>query len=284
MREFLRFIDTLCPFFTTQPPHRHQMSQTETPDFEVRLATSPDDLRAAQRLRYEVFVRELGGSGPMVDHAAGLEQDALDAFCDHLLLIDRQRGAVVGVYRVMGPDQRARAGRHYSACEYDLAPLSRLNRRMLELGRSCLHPDYRGGTAMHHLWSALAQYVRDQNIDLLFGVASFHGTDIDALAAPLSLLHHRHLAPIELRVRAQEKAFQSMNLVDEPNLDRKAAMLQIPSLIKAYLRLGGYVGEGAYVDHDFNTTDVFLIMDTDRLSERQARIYGHHPRSKRAPS
>ena len=127
---------------------------------------------------------------------------------------------------------------------------------------------------MHALWSGLAEYVVAHRIDILFGVASFHGTDIHKLAAPLSLLHHRHLAPALLRVRAHEAAFQSMNLIEEQNLDRAAAMVQVPSLIKAYLRLGGCVGEGAFVDHAFNTTDVCLIMDIAQMNARQAKING----------
>lgn len=249
------------------------MDHVNSSDFDVRLARTDADLRAAQNLRYQVFVQELGGDGPQVDHAAELEQDAFDAHADHLLLEDLRTGQIVGVYRLMLPDMAARAGRYYSADEYDLSALEASGKRLLELGRSCLHRDYRGGIAMHHLWQALADYVEAHDIDLLFGVASFHGTDIHALAAPLSLLHHRHLAPPEIRVRARDKSFQSMDLVKEAHLDRKAAMLQIPSLIKAYLRLGGGVGFGAYVDHAFNTTDVCLIMDTSRLSARQARIY-----------
>lgn len=250
------------------------MSQTAAADFEVRLATTDDDIRAAQRLRYDVFVTELGGGGPLVDHTLKLEQDALDPFYDHLLLIDRPTKRVVGVYRLMRPEQAQKAGRYYCAAEYDLAPLIGSGRRILELGRSCLHPDFRGGMGMHQLWTALGHYVSQHRIEILFGVASFHGTDIDALAQPLSLLHHRHLAPPSLRVRARAEAYQAMNLIAEAALDRKAAMMQIPSLIKAYLRLGGCVGEGAFVDHAFNTTDVCLIMDTAQLSDRQARIYG----------
>lgn len=250
------------------------MIQGVSGNFSVRLARTSDDLRAAQRLRYDVFIRELGGSGPLVDHDAGLERDTFDPFCDHLLLIETVTGMVVGVYRLMRAEHAQRAGGYYSASEYDLTPLLTSGRRTLELGRSCLHPDFRGGMAMHHLWSGLARYVARHRIDILFGVASFHGTDIDALAAPLSLLHHRHLAPPELRVRAQPASFQNMNILPEDHLDRKAAMKQIPSLIKAYLRLGGCVGEGAFVDHTFNTVDVCLIMDTGKLSERQARIYG----------
>ena len=241
------------------------------PEFSVRLARTEDDLRAAQRLRYEVFVAELGGGGAEVDHEARLERDRFDAHVDHLLLTDAARGAVVGVYRLLREDHARAAGQFYSEDEYDLAPLRASGRRLLELGRSCLHPDYRGGTAMLHLWQALAGYVTEHRIELLFGVASFHGTDVAALAQPLSLLHHRHLAPEGLRVRS--RAFQPMDLLPEDAIDRKRAMLETPSLIKAYLRLGGVVGEGAFVDHAFNTTDVCLLMDTAALSPRQRGIY-----------
>ncbi|EDQ04644.1 hypothetical protein DSM14862_01513 [Sulfitobacter indolifex] len=241
-------------------------------DFQVRLAQTDADVQAAQRLRYEVFVQELGGSGAMVDHAAGLEQDRFDPFFDHLLLTDLRNGKLAGVYRVMRADMAARAGGFYSEAEYDLTPLVQSGRKLLELGRSCLDPAYRGGAAMHHLWGALARYVAEHEIEVLFGVASFHGTDTATLAEPLSLLHHRHLAPPELRVRARE--FAPMDLIAEPDLDRRKAMLAVPSLIKAYLRLGGCVGEGAYIDRAFNTTDVCLILDTKQMSARQSRIYG----------
>jgi putative hemolysin len=253
------------------------MSLATMSAFEVRLASSAADLRAAQRLRYEVFVEELGGQGPLVDHAARLERDRFDPFFDHLLLIDRERDRVVGVYRLMGEAQAARAGGFYSEGEYDLTALRRSGRRLLELGRSCLHRDYRGGAGMHQLWSALADHVAREGIEVLFGVASFPGTDAQALAAPLSLLHQRHLAPEALRPRARPSGFQSMDLVPEDRLDRRAAMLAVPSLIKAYLRLGGTVGEGAFLDRAFNCTDVCLVLDTANLSARQARFYGGAP-------
>ena len=249
------------------------MKHASAGHFHVKLAETADELRAAQRLRYEVFVTELGSEGPLVDHDARLEQDELDPYFDHLLLIDTRCDQVVGIYRLMRSEKAQEAGRFYSEAEYDLGPLLRSGRKVLELGRSCLHVDYRGGTAMHHLWAALAQYVAKHQIEVLFGVASFHGTDISTLMQPLSLLHHRHLAPLEIRPRALSKSFQNMNLVDEAKLDRRAAMLQIPSLIKAYLRLGGYVGEGAFVDHAFNTVDVCLVLDTAQMGARPARIY-----------
>lgn len=249
------------------------MSLGSTPEFSIRLADTDADLLAAQRLRYDVFVDELGGGGALVDHDARLEKDSFDIFADHLILRDEKNDVVAGVYRLMRQDQAKAAGSFYSASEYDLTPLETSGRKLLELGRSCLHPDYRGGGAMFHLWTALAEYVERHEIDVLFGVASFHGRDLSALAAPLSLLHRRHLAPRHLRVRAQESAFQSMDLLAPDALDARAAMLKVPALIKAYLRLGGFVGEGAYVDHDFNTTDVCLILDTETMNKRQARLY-----------
>jgi putative hemolysin len=249
------------------------MGHAAAAEFQVRLASTPDDLLAAQRLRYEVFVQELGGDGTFVDHDAGLECDQFDPFFDHLLLIDKTRDKVVGVYRLMRTDKAQDAGGYYSEQEYDLTKLKSSGRRLLELGRSCLHAEYRGGTGMYQLWTGLADYIAKHEIEVLFGVASFHGTDIDALAAPLSLLHHRHLAPENLRVHARPESFQNMSLINEAHLDRRATLMQMPSLIKAYLRLGGHVGEGAYVDHTFNTVDVCLIMDTHQLSARHARIY-----------
>ena len=242
--------------------------------FTVRLAQNEADLRAAQRLRYDVFVAELGGDGDLVDHDAGLERDRFDPYFDHLLLADESRGGeIVGVYRVLRDDQAAKAGQFYSEDEYDISALMASGRRVMELGRSCLAEGYRGGAAMYHLWNGLAQYVADHDIEILFGVASFHGTDADTLAQPLSLLYHRHLAPEALRVRALPEHFQPLNLIPEEQIDRRAAMLQVPALIKAYLRLGGFVGDGAFVDECFNTTDVCLVMDTARLNARQKSIY-----------
>lgn len=239
--------------------------------FELRLAASPEDIRAAQHLRYRVFVQELGGDGAMVDHDAQLEMDAFDPVYDHLLLLDRRRGdtvrdRVVGVYRLMRSDRVAEAGRYYCEDEYDLSVLKASGRRLLELGRSCVDAEYRGGTAMLHLWSGLAKYVADHDIDILFGVASFHGTNIGALKQALSFLYHNHLAPEDVRVRAVADHYQPMDLLPPDQIDRKEAVVQIPALIKGYLRLGGTVGDGAFIDHAFNTTDVCLIMDTARMT------------------
>ncbi|MCX7888588.1 MAG: GNAT family N-acetyltransferase [Rhodobacteraceae bacterium] len=246
--------------------------------FRVRLAESEDELIAAQRLRYEVFVRELGGDGPGVDHAARREADEFDSVASHLLLFDTRRPGhpadqVVGAYRLLTGDRAAAFGRFYCDGEYDLAPLRATGRRLLELGRSCVRADYRGGPAMFLLWNALADFVLDNRIEILFGVASFHGTDVDSLRLPLTWLHRHHLAPAALRVTALPTGFQAMDLLPPGDLDRTAAMVRMPALIKAYLRLGGFVGEGAFIDRAFNTTDVCLLMDTAAMSEKHKGFY-----------
>ena len=240
----------------------------------LRLARTEADLLASQRLRYDVFVRELGGDGDLVDHDAGLERDRFDPFFDHLCLVDETRPEgrhVIGVYRLMTDAAAAEEGAFYSEAEYDLTPLRQSGRKLLELGRSCVAAEYRGGRAMFDLWNGLADYVLERDIEVLFGVASFHGTDPAALAAPLSLLRARHLAPEGLRVRARE--YQPMDLLPPGEVDASRAMRDVPALIKAYLRLGGYVGDGAFIDHAFNTTDVCLILDTARMNARQRQRY-----------
>lgn len=245
---------------------------------QIRLAVSEQDLMAAQRLRYRVFVEELGGNGTLVDHENRLERDEFDPIVDHLCLIDTRRSAaeldhVVGVYRLLPGDRAASFGRFYCDSEYDLTPLRKTDRKVLELGRSCVDPEFRGGSAMFLLWNALADYVLDHGIEILFGVASFHGTDPAMLAPSLSWLHHNALAPQDLRPVARPDGFQSMDLIAPDQLDRREAMVGMPALIKAYLRLGGLVGQGAYIDREFNTTDVFLIMDTKAMSEKHRKFY-----------
>lgn len=243
---------------------------------EIRLARDAMDLRAAQRLRYDVFVTELGGDGPLVDHVARLEADEFDALFDHLVLVDPARPAgehVVGVYRLLPGDRLGPEGRFYSEGEFDLGPLKASGRRLVELGRSCVAADHRGGSALYLMWNGLAAYVLERGIEVMFGAASFHGTDVDALAEPLSWLYHHHLAPPGLRVSARPAHRREMNLIPREAVNRAAAQAMMPALIKAYLRMGGSVGDGAWVDHAFNTTDVCLVMDTGAMSARHRDFY-----------
>jgi putative hemolysin len=246
--------------------------------FTLRLAQNERDLRAAQRLRYRVFVEGLGATGIGVDHENQLETDPFDAYFDHLILVDQRLDAeqladVVGVYRLLPSDKLSQSGGFYSEGEFDLGPLKASGRKLLELGRSCVHPQYRGGTAMFHLWNGLADYVLERDIQVLFGAASFHGTDPGAHRQSLSYLYHNHLAPPHLQVRAIGPERLSMDLLTVDQVERRSAVAAIPALIKAYLRLGGFVGDGAWIDTAFNTTDVCLVMDTEKMSAKHRDFY-----------
>ena len=247
-------------------------------EFEVRLAKNAEDLLAVQRLRYDVFVQELGASGPAVDHDLEIEADAFDAHSEHLMLLDRARGAdlsgqLVGVYRMMTRSGAEDAGGFYTALEFDLAPLLHTGRHIMELGRSCLRKPYRGGAAMFYLWQALAQHVTHQGVEILFGTASFTGTDLAVLEVPLSLLCREHLAQAALRPKAIGVGAVPLGSSGDFEIDRLPALRAMPALIKAYLRLGGCVGEGAYVDAAFNTVDVCMVLDLSAMNPRQKAIY-----------
>ncbi len=252
--------------------------------FTVRLAETEEDVAAAQRLRYRVFVEEMGAKPAPGDAELRRERDRFDPFFDHLLLIDNENHAedpldrVAGVYRLLRGDVAAQGCGFYGEAEYDLAKIRQYPRPTVELGRSCVDIQYRGGAAMHLLWTGLGQYVADHDIEILFGVASFHGNDPAALALPLSYLHHNHLAPEDLRVRTRDEFFVPMDVIPVDQIKRTEAMKQIPALIKAYIRLGGFVGEGAYVDHEFNTVDVCLLMDTARMVDRYRTFYQRESR------
>lgn len=247
-----------------------------TPPFELRPAASKAEIEAAQSLRYQVFVEELGGKGgDLTDSGRRLEADRFDVHSEHLLLLDMMRdGAVVGTTRVMSMQGADRAGRFASEAEFDLAPLRRSGRTLLEVGRTCLHPDYRGGAALHRLWQGLAALVEERGIELLFGLASFPGTDPETWAQPLSCLHHDHLAPEAFRPRSLAPV--AMSLVAADGIDRRAAMLATPALVKAYLRLGGKVGEGAFLDRTFRCVDLCMVVDTATLSARARAIYARN--------
>jgi len=244
----------------------------DSPRFTTRLAKSKADLTAAQRLRYEVFVEEMGAKASKADHADRLERDRFDAQFDHLLLLDGP--TVVGAYRLMRSDMAEKGIGFYSAAEFDLSKLQ--GQRALELGRSCVAKAYRGGVGLHLLWDALGDYVTRHEIKILFGVASFHGTQIAPLKQALTYLHHKSLAPEDLRVRS--KAYVTLGQMAWETVDQRSAVKEIPSLIRAYLRLGGFVGDGAFIDHGFNTVDVCLIMDTARMVRRYKEYYSKERR------
>ena len=248
------------------------------PRLRVRLAVDEADRLAAQRLRYDVFVTELGAETPTADHVTRREGDALDEHADHLVLVDQTRDPagldhVVGVYRLMTDTAAQSAGGFYCAQEFDLSPLVQSGKRLVELGRSCVHPDFRRGAAMLLLWNGVAEYVIARGIEVMFGAASFPGIDPQAHAQALGHLHRAHLAPETLRVRAIGAGATRMDLMPEEALDPDRALAAMPPLIRAYLKLGGMVGQGAFVDLQFKTVDVCLIMDTATMSGKAVDFY-----------
>lgn len=256
------------------------IAPTHVPKFSVCLALTQDDLLEAMRLRYRVFAQELGASGVTVDHAKQIETDRFDALSDHLILRDEllPLGAqIVGVYRVMRPVIGGPNTEYYSESEFDLSGLRASGKQLLELGRSCIAPEYRGGPALMHLWKALGEYVAGHDIQILFGTASFQGTDLDLLRPSLSLLFCDHLAPEDLRPTAI--GANSIHFKDDASDidDRKLATRGLPALIRSYLRMGGCVGNGAFVDHAFNTVDVCMIVDVANISPRQRALYAFQP-------
>ncbi|MBR9972943.1 GNAT family N-acetyltransferase [Magnetospirillum sulfuroxidans] len=244
---------------------------------EVRLAANDEEIIAAQALRYRVFYEEMGAKPSAEMAAKQSDFDPFDDICDHLLVLDPARGsggrAVVGTYRLIRREVGEAHGKFYTASEYDIAKILDKGGKFMELGRSCVDVDYRTGTTMQVMWSGIANYVWDRGIELMFGCASLPGTDPAALATQLSYLHHHHLAPEEIRPRALPDLYVDMNLADKDSLNPRRALASLPPLIKGYLRLGGFVGDGAVIDHQFNTTDVCVMVKTELVTAKYAKHY-----------
>lgn len=244
---------------------------------QVRLAETAADIDAAQALRFRVFYEKLGAR-PLPEMARRRrDADHFDGGCDHLLVLDHNRGtgadAVVGTYRLIRKDAAARLGGFYSASEFDISPLVLHPGEILELGRSCVDASYRQRPAMQLLWSGIAAYVFYYDIALMFGCASLPGTDPDALAMPLSYLHHHHQAPAALRPRARAERYVDMCRLERCAIDSAQAVSALPPLIKGYLRLGGFVGDGAVIDEQFNTVDVCVLVKTALVAAKYSRHY-----------
>jgi putative hemolysin len=246
-------------------------------DFEVRLAKTAEEIDAAQALRYRVFYEEMAAPPTPEVTRRRRDFDAYDEVCDHLLVLDRRRGegpeGIVGTYRLIRRPAAAKMGRFYSSAEYDVQKMVDYPGEVLEVGRSCIARDARNTATMQMLWRGIALYAYHYNIEVMFGCASFPGIDPSQHAQALSYLHHHHLAPPEIRVRALEQRYVKMDVLEPGSYDARKALARVPPLIKGYLRLGGYVGDGAVIDAEFNTTDVFIIVKTQLITEKYMRHY-----------
>ncbi len=257
-------------------------------NLEVRLARTWAEIKLAQRLRYQVFYEEMSAVPTRLAQFRRRDEDAYDALCDHLLVVDLdqtkpgragrpERPKVVGTYRILRQEVADRGPGFYSASEYDIAPLlndKSSTHRFMEVGRSCVLAPYRSKRSVELLWHGLWTYVRENRIDVMIGCASFEGIDLEEHKMALSYLHHRALAPEVWRCRARDQFYISMNRVPMAEIDQKAALKAMPPLVKAYLRLGAYFGDGAVIDRQFGTTDVLVIMPVANIDPRYFEHYG----------
>jgi putative hemolysin len=246
-------------------------------NFEVRLAKRAAEIDAAQALRYRIFYEEMKAHPSPEIAARQRDFDAFDEVCDHLLVLDRRRGdgpeSIVGTYRLIRRAAAAKIGRFYSSAEYDIQKMIDYPGEVLEVGRSCIARDARNTATMQMLWRGIALYAYHYNIEMMFGCASLPGTDPSQHAMALSYLHSHHLAPPEIRVRALESRYVKMDVLAPDSYDARKALARVAPLIKGYLRLGGFVGEGAVIDAEFNTTDVFIVVKTELVTEKYIRHY-----------
>jgi len=269
--------------------HRPAQSLGRVGNLEVRLAQTAAEVRQAQKLRYRVFYQE----GSAVPNPARLlarrDVDSYDAICDHLLVIEHagaegnahRRPVVVGTYRLLRQPLAEEYGGFYTAGEFDIGTLVGRHGHLqfLELGRSCVLAEYRNKRTVELLWHGIHAYVLQNRCDVMIGCASIEGTDPERLALPLSFLHHYARAPEPWRARALPDRYVEMNRMAKDAIDPKAALRGLPPLIKGYLRLGAYVGDGAVIDREFGTTDVLIVLP---LSVIQKRYFEHFDVSRRA--
>ncbi len=251
---------------------------------EVRLAETEHEVEQAQRLRYTVFYEEMSAIPSPRMRELKRDFDKYDDVCDHLLVVDRDahdedgQPLVVGTYRLTRKKDADKVGGFYTSSEYDLsAMLAGLpeGTKYLELGRSCILKSYRArpGT-MQLLWKGLMAYVARFDIELMFGCASLPGTDVEEMALPLSYLHHFHPMPEHLRVRALPDLYVEMNRIPKDAIDEREGIRSLPAMLKGYVRAGCCIGQGAMIDRQFGTTDVFIYFPLSGIDARYKSRFG----------
>jgi len=255
---------------------------------EVRLARTKGDMRRAQRLRYHVFYNEMAAIPDVVASLSRRDEDPYDPVCDHLMVVDTEeafkakrqwlrRPRVVGTYRVLRQEIADLYDGFYTQGEYDIAPLIEAKSpryKFMEMGRSCVLKPYRTRRTVELLWQGLWNYIREHGVDVMLGCASFSGTDPRQHAMALSFLHHSALAPTGWRVRAHDRQHVDMNMMPASEIDHRQVLRAMPPLIKGYLKLGAYVGDGAVIDHQFGTTDILMILPVEDINERYFAHFG----------
>lgn len=243
------------------------MDKLKVGDLEAFVAKKPENILAAQQLRYRVFVEELGfkPSQQMADEKRDF--DKFDDWCDHLLVRDTGKNKIVGAYRILRRSQLPEGEDFYTQNEFDLSkPLAFFKGEIMELGRSCVDAEYRDRSTMQLLWKAIGEYIHAFEVELMFGCASFPGHDIHKHVKELTYLYNNHLAPAEFCPRVRDEFYKQIELVDSEEISPRRSLAALPPLLKGYLRLGGVIGKGAYEDAEANTTDVCIMVPSAGIS------------------
>ncbi len=253
-----------------QPQHYNNL--------EVRLAETPLEIDAAQALRYRIFYDEMGATPTPRCKQLQRDVDPYDEICDHMLVIDLEKSddahpCVVGTYRLLRSSIAEASAGFYSEAEFDLKDLLACPGELMELGRSCIDSAYRRRGAMQLLWRGIADYIKKHKVEIMFGCGSIHGTDLEEAKRVLAYLHHNHLAPSHLRPVALEHRYVHMETLSKDMIDSKQVQSELPPLLKGYLRLGGYVGQGAVVDQQFNTIDVCIVVETEKVTGKYTKHF-----------
>lgn len=255
----------------------YDLGELKAGTLEVFIASRAEDIEASQALRYQVFFEEMGAPPTPEFIRTRRDRDEFDDVCDHLLVVDHEpdgKYRVVGTYRLLRRAAMQKIGRFYTEGEYDISAIAKYKGEILEVGRSCVDPGFRNRAVMQLLWRGIGAYVMKFNVALMFGCASFHGTDPEEHAMALAYLHHYHLAPSELCPVALKERYVEMNRMPKEAIDVKRAFASLPALIKGYLRLSGYIGSGAVIDKEYNTTDVSIVVKTNQVTDKYAQRYG----------
>lgn len=247
---------------TAAIPNDHHLCQP-MPQLRVELAVTPQDVYASQRLRYDIFAKEQGAQ--LESAAEGIDRDHYDEYCHHLLVRRTDNNEVVGSTRILTTPNARRAGSFYSENEFDLRDLfPQLKGNAIEIGRTCIHPDFRNGAGIGMLWLGLAQFMEMHKVDFMFGCASISMSDGGAQAsAIMQEVRANYLAPETLRVRPLVRLLPT----------QPATKVAMPPLLKAYLKLGAWVAGGPCLDPDFNVADIFILLDVNNLNTRYHRHF-----------
>lgn len=275
---------------TGKKPRDEGTSYGRMGNMEVRLAVKKKEIKKAQRLRYKVFYKEMSAIPDAKTKFKRRDIDSYDPICDHLLVLDHNvrskkypfapKTRIVGTYRMLSAEKAAANGGFYTQSEYDIAPLVASKagtHKFLELGRSCVLKSHRSKRSVELLWQGLWSYICENGADVIIGCASFEGVDPREHALALSFLHHHARAPEEWRVKAHDNLYVDMNMIPEEAIDHKKALKALPPLIKGYLRLGAFVGDGAVIDRQFGTTDIFIIMPVAAIDQRYKEHFSAKP-------